>query len=70
MELTVDPGLTLHAFTAEPGSASADALNVLASWAATLGQAPANHYQAAEHHRPRPRGPSAGRQSGVDQEGR
>lgn len=63
MELTADPGLTLHAFTAEPGSASADALNVLASWAATLGQAPASHYQAAE-----PTGPDrAGHQAAASQ---
>jgi len=36
MELTSDPGLTFLAYTAEPGSPSADALKVLASWAATL----------------------------------
>lgn len=34
-ELPADPGLTLSTYTAEPGSASADALRVLASWAAT-----------------------------------
>jgi hypothetical protein len=38
MELTADPGLTLNAFTAQPGSASADALNLLATWAATQDQ--------------------------------
>lgn len=36
LELTSDPGLTFLAYTAEPGSASADALKMLASWAATL----------------------------------
>ena len=35
MELTSDPGLVFLAYTAEPGSPSADALKVLASWAAT-----------------------------------
>ncbi|GAA1955654.1 helix-turn-helix transcriptional regulator [Microbacterium deminutum] len=34
-ELPADPGLSLSTYTAEPGSASADALKVLASWAAT-----------------------------------
>lgn len=34
-ELPADPGLTLSTYTAEPGSASADALRMLASWAAT-----------------------------------
>jgi transcriptional regulator with XRE-family HTH domain len=34
-ELPADPGLTLSTYTAEPGSASADALALLASWAAT-----------------------------------
>ena len=35
MELSADTGLTLTAYTAEPGSASEDALKLLASWAAT-----------------------------------
>lgn len=34
-ELPADPGLTLAIYTAEPGTFSADALRVLASWAAT-----------------------------------
>lgn len=34
-ELPADPGLSLSTYTAEPGSASADALRLLASWAAT-----------------------------------
>jgi hypothetical protein len=36
MELSADTGLSLTAYTAEPGSASDDALKLLASWAATL----------------------------------
>jgi transcriptional regulator with XRE-family HTH domain len=35
MQLPADPGLTLTAFSAEAGSATGDALKVLASWAAT-----------------------------------
>lgn len=35
MELPSHPGLTMFALTPEPGSASADALSLLASWAAT-----------------------------------
>lgn len=36
MELSASPGLKLIAYSAEPGSASQDALNLLASCAATL----------------------------------
>ena len=36
MELSSDPGLTFLAYTAEPGSPSADGLRLLATWAATL----------------------------------
>lgn len=35
LPLPADPGLSLTAYTAEPGTASADRLAVLASWAAT-----------------------------------
>jgi transcriptional regulator with XRE-family HTH domain len=35
MELLADPGLALTIWTAEPGSRSAEALNLLGSWAAT-----------------------------------
>jgi hypothetical protein len=36
MELPADPGLTIHVYSVEPASPSADALNLLATWAATL----------------------------------
>ncbi len=35
LELVADPGLTMFVYTAEPGSKSEQALNLLASWAAT-----------------------------------
>jgi transcriptional regulator with XRE-family HTH domain len=35
MELVADPGLTMFVYTAEPGSKSREALDLLASWAAT-----------------------------------
>jgi transcriptional regulator with XRE-family HTH domain len=35
LDLPTDPGLTLTAYTAEPGSPSEDRLRLLASWAAT-----------------------------------
>jgi transcriptional regulator with XRE-family HTH domain len=38
MDLSADTGLTLHVYTAEPASPSADALGLLASWAATQQQ--------------------------------
>ncbi len=38
MDLSADPGLTLTAYSAEPGSPSEDALKLLASWAATAGE--------------------------------
>ena len=36
MDLPGDAGLSMTAFTPEPGSRSDDALKLLASWAATL----------------------------------
>jgi hypothetical protein len=36
MALTANPGVTIAVFTAEPGSKSEQALNLLASWTATL----------------------------------
>jgi hypothetical protein len=41
LELVMDPGLRLNAYTVEPGSASQDALNLLASWTAALHDRPA-----------------------------
>jgi hypothetical protein len=38
LQLTADTGLTMLVYTAEPGSSPADALTLLASWAATLKQ--------------------------------
>ena len=38
LELVADPGLVLNGYSAEPGTASEDALNLLASWAATADQ--------------------------------
>lgn len=35
MHLSADPGLTIAVYTAEPGSKSEEALNLLATWAAT-----------------------------------
>jgi transcriptional regulator with XRE-family HTH domain len=39
MELRADAGLTILTYTVEPGSKSEEALNLLASWTATLDQA-------------------------------
>jgi MmyB-like transcription regulator ligand binding domain/Helix-turn-helix domain len=39
LDLAADENLRISAYTAEPGTPSADALNVLASWAATMDQA-------------------------------
>jgi transcriptional regulator with XRE-family HTH domain len=38
LELVADPGLVLNGYSAEPDTASEDALNLLASWAATTDQ--------------------------------
>ena len=43
MDLPADPGLTIFINTAEPGSKSEQALNLLASWTATAEQADAAH---------------------------
>ena len=43
MELSADSGLMLMAYSAEPGSKSADALSLLGSWAATVEQANLAH---------------------------
>src|SRR5204862_7184924 len=36
LDLVADPGLTIFTYTAEPGSRSAEALNLLGSWSAEL----------------------------------
>jgi hypothetical protein len=41
MDLTADVGLRLNAYTAEPGTPSQDALQLLASWTATRHEEPA-----------------------------
>jgi transcriptional regulator with XRE-family HTH domain len=43
MELSADTGLTMFAYTAESGSKSEQALNLLASWSATSDQAEPAH---------------------------
>jgi transcriptional regulator with XRE-family HTH domain len=47
MELSADPGLTMFVYTAERGSKSEEALNILASWTATLEAEPANVTEGA-----------------------
>jgi hypothetical protein len=42
LEITADPGQTIVAYTAEPDSASQQALTLLASWASTPDRAPAD----------------------------
>jgi transcriptional regulator with XRE-family HTH domain len=51
MELVADPGLTMFVYTAEPGSKSEQALNLLASWAATPDQEEthADHEEQPRH---------------------
>ena len=41
LDLVADPGLTMYAYTAEPISRDAETLRLLGSWAATLGEHPA-----------------------------
>jgi hypothetical protein len=53
MELVADPGLTMFVYTAEPGSKSEQALNLLGSWTATPDQetADADHEEQPRHGR-------------------
>lgn len=51
LELPGDSGQTFITFTAEPGSASADALGFLASWAKSELSAPAQAAQPDTEHR-------------------
>lgn len=48
LELTADPGLSFLIYTAEPGSASEERLQLLASWAATPEQAVTDSRRATE----------------------
>jgi hypothetical protein len=48
MELPADTGLTLTAYSAEPGSPSEQALTFLASWASSPEQAALPQQQASE----------------------
>jgi transcriptional regulator with XRE-family HTH domain len=48
LEVAADPGLMIVAYTAEPGSRSAEAFGLLASWAATEEADRAREQQAAE----------------------
>lgn len=48
LELAATPGLTMFAYSAEPGSSSADGLRLLASWAATNKAAELHHGVKAE----------------------
>jgi transcriptional regulator with XRE-family HTH domain len=43
LELAADPGLTIFTYTAEPGSRSEEAMNLLGSWIATLDRAEPTH---------------------------
>jgi transcriptional regulator with XRE-family HTH domain len=49
MDLPADPGLTLTAYTAEPGSPSEDGLRLLASWAATVASTDTSRADAPEN---------------------
>jgi transcriptional regulator with XRE-family HTH domain len=51
LELVADPGLTMSVYTAEPGSKSEEALNLLASWTATTDQeeTDADHEEQPRH---------------------
>jgi transcriptional regulator with XRE-family HTH domain len=46
-ELSTDPGLVMLVYTVEPGSPTADAMSILASWTAPTTQAP-------QHQQPKP----------------
>jgi transcriptional regulator with XRE-family HTH domain len=54
MALEADEGLTLTAYTAEPGTASHDGLRLLASWAATRQDADAEHRPTGQASTPAP----------------
>ena len=50
MEIPTDPGITLTAYTAEPGTPSEENLKLLASWAATVEQEATAPGDAGERH--------------------
>lgn len=52
LDFSADTGLRLAVFTAEPGSRSEQALNLLASWTATPHQLPAEHMADDNARRP------------------
>ncbi len=52
-ELPADPGLSMSTYTAEPGSPSADALRMLASWAATTAPSAQTHQNTPAEPTPR-----------------
>jgi hypothetical protein len=54
MELVADPGLSMFVYSTEPGSKSEEALNLLASWTATLDEEITNA-DHEERHRDRSR---------------
>jgi transcriptional regulator with XRE-family HTH domain len=49
VDMISDPGLTLTIYAAEPGSPTADALNLLSSWAATEAAETRGHDDLAHH---------------------
>ena len=49
MSMPADPGLTLTAYSAEPGTRSENALKLLASWAATQPAPTATADEADRH---------------------
>jgi transcription regulator MmyB-like protein/helix-turn-helix protein len=51
LHLADNAGLTMSAYTAEPGSTSADALKLLATWAATLDDADRTEIDGVAQHR-------------------
>lgn len=53
MELVADPGLTMFVYTTEPGSKSEEAMNLLASWAATPEEETSADHEEQPRHRSR-----------------
>jgi transcriptional regulator with XRE-family HTH domain len=49
LDVVADPGLIMFLYTAEPGSTSEQALNLLASWAATPREPDADHEEQPRH---------------------